>query len=202
MCAINHLDANKNSACLPWICQWRLHFSSVRLFGAANQAGISSGPRFGADEAPSPPECVPPSSCHRAWGLETRRHQAPSEEMGRAGQSLLALLLRGLLGTRPGLCPSRAARPSAPQWQRKQRPGAILGRGMDPKRSGDSGHNSLEKPRYHGGLLGSPSPPSGSGRTRSVPWPAALNREKGAARGVRSGWPPHTASRHLPRPTP
>lgn len=31
MCAINHLVANKNSACLPCICQWRLHLPSMCL---------------------------------------------------------------------------------------------------------------------------------------------------------------------------
>lgn len=62
MCAINHLVANKNSACLPWICQWRLHFPSVHLVGVANRACISLGPKFGAGEAPCPsPPPRPPA---------------------------------------------------------------------------------------------------------------------------------------------
>lgn len=117
MCAINHLVANKNSACLPWICQWRLHFPSVRLDGVANQACISLGPRFGAGEAPSPthtpglcglqPPCAPlpahtrtrasrcaalPPELARVQGLGTRRWRrrlpVPGRAAGLPGQTL------------------------------------------------------------------------------------------------------------------
>lgn len=115
MCAINHLVANKNSACLPCICQWRLHFPSMCLVCVANRACISLGSRFGAGETPLPqppppgPLWAPAPSRHTltpAAALVTAGAQPRRRAWGRGGCS------RGLAARCPGR-PARARSPSA-----------------------------------------------------------------------------------------
>lgn len=135
MCAINHLVANKNSACLPWVCQWRLHFPSVRLVGVANRACISLGPWLGRARPP-PPAPLPgplwtpaplrrapcthfharPRSPARAQGLGEAGAAPDSQPPGgTAGQTPAAPVLRAAARVPARGAPRRSRPPRQPR---------------------------------------------------------------------------------------
>ncbi|XP_057551046.1 uncharacterized protein LOC130828988 isoform X2 [Hippopotamus amphibius kiboko] len=123
MCAINHLVANNNSACWPWVCQWRLHFASALLVGVASQACISLGPRFGAGEAPAPtrglcglrPPCAALPAHTRTRASRRRRRGPPATARPGAGPGNAAALGRGAgLSGRTGELPRGCGRSGEP----------------------------------------------------------------------------------------
>nr|XP_060505575.1 basic proline-rich protein-like [Panthera onca]XP_060505576.1 basic proline-rich protein-like [Panthera onca] len=203
MCAINHLVANKNSACLPCICQWRLHFPSMCLSLRGDPslhfirvevrgrrappppppapsswafvgpsplappsrhtltpaaARVASGARPGA--GPGDTEAAAPGSWPRgaqdglpAPALRARRswgRSGPRRGAARPGRSVRALVFAA-----PSPPPAGPRAPAPPQSLGKQRPGAILGRGV-------------------GGVGTDPRP--GGGRSRAPPQTPAASR--------------------------
>lgn len=121
MCAINHLVANKNSACLPCVCQWRLHFPSMCLVCVANRACISLGSRFGVGETPSPSPLLPglcgpqppraalPAQTHARGRASHRPSPAGPRAWGRGGGCSRVLAAPALRAQRapPKSCPPR-----------------------------------------------------------------------------------------------
>lgn len=216
-CAINHLVANKNSACLPRVCQWRLPFPSVRLVGVASRACVSLGPRSG--RARPPPPALPPEPgwtpapaplaprAHRTRGAGSgagpgaAEAAAPGSPGGTTAHTPAAPVLRAAAGgvrsgrprARPGL------RPGGPAASGSTAAGSHLRAGRAP-----AGQWALPGPIADPRRAGAPGAPLaglpglGKSAPRSVGHPE-MQTGLGAPRGRPSPAAIFVPSPHIPR---